>query len=61
LLAAPIAGLTLGVGLDFFPGTERHKCWQYHRQCCFLMVVLSVNPLYRFAAEKLGLIIIKVK
>ena len=59
LLAAPIAGLALGVGLGFFLGLNGTEAGNFIANAVFLLVVFSMIPLYRLSAEELGLKLIK--
>ena len=61
LLAAPIAGLALGVGLGFLLGLNGTDAGNFIANAVFLLVVLSIIPLYRFSVDELGLKIIKAK
>ena len=61
LLAAPIAGLALGVGLGFLLGLNGTDAGNSIANAVFLLVVLSIIPLYRFSVDELGLKIIKAK
>lgn len=61
LLVVPIAGLSLGVGLGFLLGLNGTDAGNFIANVVFLLVVLSIIPLYRFSLDELGLKIIKAK
>jgi len=61
LLVIPIAGLSLGVGLGFLLGLNGTDAGNLLVNVVFLLVVLSIIPLYRFSLDELGLKIIKAK
>ena len=61
LLASPIAGLALGVGLGFLLGLSGTDIGNFIANFVFLLVVLSIIPLYRFSSDELGLKLHKSK
>jgi len=60
-LVVPIAGLGLGVGLGFLLGLNGTDAGNFIANVVFLLVVLSIIPLYRFSLDELGLKIKKAK
>jgi membrane protease YdiL (CAAX protease family) len=61
LLASSIAGLALGVGLGFLLGLNGTDIGNFIAKFVFLLVVLSIIPLYRFSSDELGLKLHKSK
>jgi hypothetical protein len=61
LLVAPIAGLAIGVDLSFFLRLNGTDVGNFIANLVFLLVVLSIIPLYRFSVDELGLKLHKSK
>jgi membrane protease YdiL (CAAX protease family) len=61
LLAIPIVGLALGVGLGFLLGLNGTDVENFIANTVFLLVVLIIIPIYRFSSDELGLKLNKSK
>jgi membrane protease YdiL (CAAX protease family) len=61
LLAAPIAGLALGVGLGFLLGLNGTDTGNFIANLVFLLVVFMVIPVFGFSSDELGLKLHKSK
>ena len=61
LLAVPIAGLAIGVGLSFLMGLNGTDAGNFIANLVLLLVVFMVIPIYGFSFDELGLILHKSK
>ncbi len=61
MLAVPIAGLAIGVGLSFLMGLNGTDAGNFIANLVLLLVVFMVIPIYGFSSDELGLILHKSK